>query len=380
MRFSTKLVHAGEPEPKIVGAVAMPVFQSSTFEYEGAADYHDIRYIRLSNTPNHDVLARKLAALEETEAALVTGSGMAAIASALLALLKAGDHVLAHDCLYGGTRGLLTGDLPALGVTATFVDAGRPETFAAALRPNTKVFYVEAITNPLMEVVDLDAVVAFAKAHGLVTFIDSTLATPVNYRPATRGFDLVLHSATKYLNGHSDLVAGAVMGKAELVSRVKRKLDHLGGILDPHACYMLQRGLKTLEVRVERQNASALLLARHLARHSAVSAVFHPGLESHPGFARAKAWFGGTGGMLSFRPGGGVSSAERLLARVKVATSAPSLGGPETLVTRPAATSHSGLSESERAALGVTDDLVRVSVGLEAIDDLIEDFDQALAP
>jgi cystathionine beta-lyase/cystathionine gamma-synthase len=231
-----------------------------------------------------------------------------------------------------------------------------------------------------MEVVDFDAVVAFAKAHGLVTLIDSTLATPVNYRPATRGFDLVLHSATKYLNGHSDLVAGAVMGSRELVARVKRKLDHFGGILDPHACFLLQRGLKTLEVRVERQNASALRLSRHLAGHPGVLSVFHPGLESHPGFARAKSWFGGTGGMLSFRPKGGTSAAQGFLAGVRIATSAPSLGGPETLVTRPATTSHSGLGAEERSALGVTDDLVRVSVGLEAVEDLIEDFDQALKP
>jgi cystathionine beta-lyase/cystathionine gamma-synthase len=379
MRFATKLVHAGEPKPRISGALTMPVFQSATFEYEGAANYHDVRYVRLSNTPNHDVLAAKLAALEETEAGLVTGSGMAAIASTLFALLAQGDHVICHDCVYGGTLSLMTSDLTAMGVTTTFVDANRPETFAAALRPNTRLFYVESITNPLMQVVDLDAVVAFAKARGLITLIDSTMATPVNFRPATRGFDLVLHSATKYLNGHSDLAAGAVAGKAELVARVRHKLDHLGGILDPHACFLLQRGLKTLEVRVERQNASALALARHLAGHAAVERVFHPGLEGHAGFERARAWFSGTGGMLSFVPKGGVPAAERLLARVQIATSAPSLGGPETLVTRPATTSHAGQTAEQRAALGISDDLVRISVGLESFEDLREDFDQALA-
>lgn len=378
MRFATKLVHAGVPQPRIHGAVAMPVFQSSTFEYEGASNYHDIRYIRLSNTPNHDLLANKLAALEETERALVTGSGMAAISGTILALAGSGDHVLSHDCLYGGTRSLLTQDLPKLGVTTSFVDASRKETFAAALKPNTRLFYVETITNPLMEVVDLEAVVTFCREHGLVSVIDSTLTTPVNFRPATRGFDLVLHSATKYLNGHSDIVAGAVAGSHALIAQVKQKLDHLGGILDPHACFLLERGLKTLELRVERQNASALALSRFLEGHAVVSQVYYPGLASHPGHARAAEWFRGGGGMLSFRLKTGALGAERFVSRVKLATSAPSLGGPETLVTRPATTSHSGLTQEERDKLGVSDDLLRVSVGLEAVEDLIEDFEQAL--
>jgi cystathionine beta-lyase/cystathionine gamma-synthase len=379
MRFSTQLVHAGEPRPRIGGAIAMPVFQSSTFELDGQPGYHDVKYARLSNTPNHDALAAKLAALEGTETALVAASGMAAISAGLLAVAKAGDHVLAHDCLYGGTHSLLTRDLAALGITLSFVDASRPATFQAALRPNTRAFYVESLTNPLLEVVDFAAVVAFAREHSLTTLIDSTMASPVNFRPATLGFDLVLHSATKYLNGHSDVCAGAVCGSRALVAEVKHKLDHFGGSLDPHACFLLQRGMKTLELRVERQNQSALLLAEHLSRHAAVAEVFYPGLASHPAHARAKALFRGSGGMLSFRPQGGASAAERWVGRVRVATNAPSFGGPETLVTRPAATSHAGLSPQERARLRVTDDLVRVSVGLEAVEDLLEDFAQALA-
>jgi len=378
MRFSTKLIHAGGPDPRIAGALAVPIFQSSTFEHAGRTGYHDVKYARLSNTPNHDVLAARLAALEATEAGLVTASGMAAIAATLLSLVGAGDHVIAHESLYGGTHSLLTGDLAALGIEVTFVDANRAETFAPALRPNTRVFYVEAITNPLLQVPDLDAVVAFARKHGLTTVIDSTMATPVNFRPAERGFDLVVHSATKYLNGHTDVVAGAVAGSRERVANVKKKLDHFGGSLDPHACFLLERGMKTLELRVERQNRSALALAEHLSRHGAVAQVFHPGLASHAGHARAKAWFNGTGGMLSFRPAGGVSAAERFLASVRLATSAPSLGGPETLVTRPTTTSHAGVPADERARLGISDDLVRVSVGLEAVEDLIEDFERAL--
>jgi cystathionine beta-lyase/cystathionine gamma-synthase len=379
MRFSTKLVHAGEPRPRIAGSVALPIFQSSTFEYGGEASYHDVRYVRLSNTPNHDALHAKLAALEETESALVTSSGMAAIAPALLALLVPGDHVLAHRCLYGGTRSLFTQDLTTFGITTTFVDAHRPETFARALTPKTKLFYVESMTNPLLEVVELDAVAAFAKEKGIFSLIDSTLATPYNFRPATRGFDLVLHSATKFLNGHSDVAAGALAGSRELVGRVKHKVDYLGGILDPHACFLLSRGLRTLDLRMERHNRTSLAVARFLSEHPAVAEVFYPGLESHPGHSRAKAWFHGSGGLLSFRPKGGVSVADRFLRTAKLAASAPSLGGPETLLTRPATTSHAGQSAEERVELGITDDLVRVAIGLEAEEDLIEDFAQALA-
>jgi cystathionine beta-lyase/cystathionine gamma-synthase len=234
------------------------------------------------------------------------------------------------------------------------------------------------MTNPLLEVVDLDAVVAFSRANGLVSMIDSTLATPYNFRPATRGFDLVLHSATKYLNGHSDIAAGAIAGSRELIGRIKHKVDYLGGILDPHACFLLSRGLRTLDLRVERHNRTALAVSRFLASHPAVAAVYYPGLESHPGHARAKAWFHGSGGLLSFRPKGGVPAADRFLAQAKLAASAPSLGGPETLLTRPSTTSHAGQSAEERAELGITDDLVRVAIGLEAEEDLIEDFAQAL--
>jgi cystathionine beta-lyase/cystathionine gamma-synthase len=379
MRFSTQLIHAGTPHPRIGNAVTMPVFQSATYELDGEPGYHDVKYARLSNTPNHDVLAARLAALEGTETALVAGSGMAAIAAALLGVLKQGDHVIAHDCLYGGTHSLVTRDLAELGVEASFVDASRPEAFALALRPTTRAFYVESLTNPLLEVLALDAVVAFCRERGLVSLIDSTMATPVNLRPATLGFDLVLHSATKYLNGHSDITAGVIAGSNELVARTKHKLDHFGGSLDPHACFLLERGIKTLEVRVERQNQSALALAEHLSRHAAIAEVFHPGLASHPGHARFKAWFHGAGGMLSFRPRGETAAAERFASNVRLAICAPSFGGPETLVTRPATTSHAGMTADERARLKVTDDLVRVSVGLEAVEDLLEDFEQALA-
>jgi cystathionine beta-lyase/cystathionine gamma-synthase len=378
MRVETKLIHAGEPRPRPERAVAMPIYQSSTFEYTGASDYHDVQYIRLNNTPNHVALHAKLAALEGTEQALVAASGMAAISSTLLSLLSAGDHVLAHDGLYGGTFDFLTKDLPRLGITCTFVDASRPETWASQVTPRTRVFYVETMTNPLVQVVALDQVARFARERGLVSITDNTLATPINFRPVEHGFDLVVHSATKYLNGHSDIVAGAVAGRAGLVGPVKHKLDHLGGSLDPHACFLLQRGLKTLALRVRYQSQSALELATYLARHPRVAQVNYPGLERHPHHARAKQWFAGMGGLMSFELVDGLPGAEQLFQRLKLPISAPSLGGPETLITRPATTSHAGLPAEVRRRQGITDGLVRLSVGLESTQDLIEDFAAAL--
>jgi cystathionine beta-lyase/cystathionine gamma-synthase len=378
MRVETKLIHAGELQPRPERAVSMPIYQSSTFEYAGAADYHDVQYIRLNNTPNHAVLHAKLAALEQTERALVAGSGMAAISSTLLSLLATGDHVLAHDGLYGGTFDLLTKDLPRLGISCTFVDANRPETWASQVTPRTRVFYVETITNPLVEVVALDQVTRFAREHGLVSVIDNTLATPINFRPVEHGFDLVIHSATKYLNGHSDIVAGVVAGRAELVGGVKHKLDHLGGALDPHACFLLQRGLKTLAVRVRYQNQSALELATYLSRHARVAHVNYPGLERHASHTRARQWLAGSGGVMSFELVGGLPAVEQLFQRLEIPICAPSLGGPETLITRPATTSHAGLPADVRRRQGITDGLVRLSVGLESTQDLIDDFAAAL--
>jgi cystathionine beta-lyase/cystathionine gamma-synthase len=377
-QLETNLIHAGEPRPRTAGAVNVPIYQSSTFEFTGEGDYHDVRYIRLNNTPNHVALHDKLAVLESGEAALVAASGMAVISAGLLSVLKAGDHLIAHRSLYGGTHSFITKDLPNFGIEHTFVDGDDPATWERALRPNTRAFYIETITNPLLQVLELDRIAAFAKERGLVTLIDNTCATPVNYRPIEHGFDLVLHSATKYLNGHSDIVAGAIVGTRERIAEVKKKLDHLGGSLDPHACFLLQRGLKTLALRVRYQNESALAVARFLAQHPAVAKVNYPMLESHPGHARAREWFRGAGGLLSFELKSGMEAADRFIRRVELPLIAPSLGGAETLITRPATTSHAGLGPEERARQGISEALVRVSVGLEATDDLIDDFRQAL--
>lgn len=377
-RLATRAVHAGEPEPRIEGAVSIPVFQSATFETAGEESYDAVRYVRLNNTPNHQALHAKLASLEGGEAAVVASSGMAAITTTLLALLSHGDHLLALEGLYGGTHTFVTRDLAEFGIGHDLMDGNRPETWSALLKPSTRAIYVEAITNPLMQVPDLERLVRFARKHGLVSIIDSTFATPVNYRPVESGFDLVVHSGTKYLNGHSDLAAGAVIGPRELVRRVTHRLNHLGGVLDPHACFLLHRGIKTLVLRVRQQNENALELARFLAENPAVDGVNYPGLETHPQHGRARKLFSGFGGMLSFEARGGVATAESLLGRLRIPRSAPSLGGVETLVTRPATTSHAGVPPSERIRMGISDSLVRVSVGIEDAGDLLEDFEQSL--
>jgi cystathionine beta-lyase/cystathionine gamma-synthase len=377
-RLETKLIHAGEPKPRIEGAVSMPIFQSANFEYADESDYHSLKYIRLNNTPNHTAVHSKLAALENAEAALVTSSGMAAISTALLTILSAGDHLLIQDTLYGGTHDLVTRDFASFGLSYDFINADDPDSWKHKLRKTTKAIYVESMANPLMHVPDIKAVAEFAKAHGLVSLIDNTFPSPVNFRPAEWGLDISLHSCTKYLNGHSDIVAGAVIGKRLLVDKIKHRLDHLGGSLDPHAVFLLHRGMKTLAVRVKSHNESALRIARFLESHAAVKKVYYPGLESHPRHARARELFDGFSGMMSFELKGGVDEAQSFINRLTLPINAPSLGGVETLITRPSRTSHSGMSAADRRHLGITDHLIRLSVGIEATEDLIQDFSQAL--
>ena len=378
-RLETKLIHAGEPEPRIQGAVIMPIFQSAMFEYAGETNYHDLKYIRLNNTPNHIALHQKLAALENAEAALVTGSGMAAISTALLTVLSSGDHLLAQDCLYGGTHDFITKDFSDFGLSFDFINGNDPDSWKRKLKPHTKAIYVETMTNPLLQVADLKAVVEFAKNHGLISMIDNTFASPVNFRPPEWGFDLSLHSCTKYLNGHSDIVAGAVIGRANLIKKITHKLNHLGGSLDPHAAFLLHRGMKTLALRVRQQNESALKVAQFLVDHPKIAKVNYAGLKSHPQHKRARELFEAFGGVLSFELKGGVKAAERFIHKTTLPIAAPSLGGIETLITRPVTTSHSGLSPEYRKKLGITDGLVRISLGIEATEEIIEDFDQALS-
>lgn len=381
MDIRTLAVHGGERERGPEGSVVFPIFQGTVYEAPRGAGDHGITYPRLSTTPTQRYLHDKLAALEGGEAALATSSGMAAITTTLLAFLRPGDHLVALDALYGGTHGFLRETAPRLGWDCSFVQPTDPDGFLQACTERTRVFLVETITNPLIRVPRLAEVVSVCRDRGIVSVIDNTFATPVNFRPLDAGFDLVCHSATKYLNGHSDVVAGCVVGNEELVGQVHRQLDHFGGSLDPHAGTMLARGMKTLALRMAAHNANATALAEFLAAHPAVAEVNYPSLASHRDHAHAVATLAGFGGMLSLRLAGGdpAGAAGKLVAGLELAANTPSLGGVETLVTQPARTSHAGLSPAERARLTVTEDLVRVSVGIEATDDLVGDFDQALA-
>lgn len=371
--IDTQLIHAGEAG-RVEGAVRLPIFQTAMFEHDDSP----LRYIRYNNTPNQEVLNRKLAVLEGAEEALVTGSGMTAITGAILSVLKPGEHLLAQNSLYGGTHGFVRTLLADLGITVSFIDANAPDTWQSLLQTNTRAIYVESITNPLLHVCDLEGIVAFAQANSLISLIDNTFATPFNYKATAAGFDLSLHSASKYLNGHSDIVAGVIVGSGDQIHKARQTLKHLGGALDPHACFLLYRGMQTLALRMRQHNSTALALAKFLENHDKVAHVYYPGLPSHPQHKRAVRLFKGFGGMLSIELKGELDAVTDLIDRLHLPLYAPSLGGVESLMTRPAISSHAGLTPEERDLAGIRDSLLRISVGIEHEDDLIADFDQAL--
>jgi len=375
--FETSLIHAGERKPGIEGAVCLPIFQSSTYEYTGQNDERGVRYIRYNNTPNHHALHLKLATLEGTEASVVTGSGMAAISSLFFGLLQSGDHILVLDTVYGGTHGLLTQLLSRFGVTYSSFDGNQPDSWASLLQKNTRMIYSESITNPLLDIPDHQAITHFAKQHGLLSAIDNTFATPLNFRPVDWGYDLIVHSTSKYLNGHSDVVGGVLMGSQEHIATLNKTLHFLGGTMDPHACFLLQRGMKTLAVRVRYQNESAQKIAAFLETHAGIQSVCYPGLPSHSDHEHARRYLKGFGGMLAFELKDS-DKVDAFLSALDIPYIAPSLGGPETLLTCPALTSHAGLTADERHSMGISDGLIRVSVGLEHTDELIDDLAQAL--
>ena len=376
--FTTELVHAGEPEPRIEGAVSMPIFQSSTYEYSGEGQYDDIRYIRLNNTPNHKAIQKKLAVIECAESALVTSSGMSAITATLLTFLKQGDHLLSHKSLYGGTASFILEDLPRYGITFDLIDTTDPSGWSMMLKPNTKVIYTETITNPMLEVPELGAIVDFAKENNLISMIDNTFASPVLFSPSELGFDISLHSCTKYINGHSDIVAGAVIGSDKLIKIITSRMNHFGGSLNPGACFLLHRAIKTLELRMIRQSKNAGQIALFLENHPEVLSVNYPGLVSNNSYERAKKYLSGFSAMVSFEVVGGKTRSIKFMDQLDIAINAPSLGGVETLITLPALSSHSGMDPAERVKAGITDSLIRLSVGIESVDDLITDLDQAL--
>ncbi|MEX0893959.1 MAG: PLP-dependent aspartate aminotransferase family protein [Gemmatimonadota bacterium] len=374
---STRAVHAGSGERTPGAPVTSPIYPASTF-YSGAVPDGEVRYTRYGTNPNHLLLAARLAALEGAEAALALASGNAAVALSLLSCVGAGDHVVAQRALYGGTRRILDRELARLGVQTTYVDGA--DGFAAALRPETRLLYMEVPVNPTLRVSDPRPVAALAARHGIPLVVDATFATPINLRPLEHGAALVVHSATKYLGGHSDLTAGVVAGRADLVGAVRELLKSFGPVLDPHAVWMLERGIKTLAVRMERHNANGLAVARWLQAHAAVAEVLYPGLPEHPDHALAAELMDGFGGMVSFVARGGDEAALRIVERLRLLCLAPSLGGVETLVSMPVHTSHVGLSAEERHAVGIGSGFIRLSLGIEDAADILADLDQALAP
>jgi cystathionine beta-lyase/cystathionine gamma-synthase len=378
----TKAVRGAADLDKKNGPLATPIYQTSTFEVADneeqlRATGGDHYYTRYGN-PTNTVAEKTIAQLEGMDAALTFASGMGAITTTLMALLKSGDHIVAQRDIYGGVTKFLSQWLPRMGIETTFVDTTEYEQHARAIRPNTKLLYLESPTNPCLRVVDFKKVAALAKQHKLLSMIDATFGTPINQQPAEFGIDLVMHSGTKYLGGHSDLICGAVAGRHELMERTWDTRTTLGNCMDPHASWVLVRGLKTLAVRVARQNENAQRVAEFLAGHVKVRAVHYPFLQSHPQYALARAQMSGGGGMVTFEVEGTGEDARRVSEAMRLFTLAPSLGGVESLVSIPVLTSHLTVPPEERRRIGITEQMVRLSVGIENADDLIADLERAL--
>ncbi|HUK24034.1 MAG TPA: aminotransferase class I/II-fold pyridoxal phosphate-dependent enzyme [Terriglobales bacterium] len=381
-RQETEAARGASDLSKKNGPLSTPIYQTSTFEVTDneeqlRATTTDHFYTRYGN-PTHTVAEAAIAQLESAEAALLFASGMAAVTTSILSLLKAGDHIVAQRDVYGGVTKFLSGWLSRFGVETTFVETTDYSQHAAALRPNTRLLYLESPTNPTLRVVDLKKTADLARQHGIVTLIDSTFGTPINQRPAEHGIDLVMHSGTKYLGGHADLIAGAVAGRRDLIEKIHSTRTTLGSNMDPHAAWLLLRGIKTLAVRVQRQNENALQVAGFLAGHPKVRAVHYPFLPSHPQHALAKEQMLGGGGVLSFEVDGSGEDARHVAEALRLFTLAPSLGGVESLVSIPVLTSHAMISPEHRRKMGVTEQLIRISVGIENVDDLIADLEKAL--
>ena len=378
----TESVHGGKHLEKRNAPMAQPIYQTSTFqvtdsEQQLRATGTDMFYTRYGN-PTHTAVESAIAELEGADAALLFASGMGAITTSILSLVKNGDHIVAQRDIYGGVTKFLSTWLPKLGIETTFVDTVDYEQHARAIRPNTKLLYFESPTNPTLRVVDLRKAVALARQHQLITMIDSTFATPINQRPTEFGIDVVLHAGTKYLGGHTDLICGVAAGRQDLIDKIHETRTTLGGVMDPHAAFLLLRGIKTLALRVERQNESALRVAEFLAQHPKVRSVNYPFLQGHPQRALAIEQMKGGGGVLSFEVDGTGEDAKRLSEALRLFALAPSLGGVESLVSIPVLTSHAMISAEHRQKMGVTEQLIRISVGIENTSDLIADLEQAL--
>ncbi len=381
-RPETAAVRGASDLEKKNAPVTPPIYQTSTFEVTDNAEQIRVtttdRYYTRWGNPTITLAEQTVAALEGTESALVFASGMGAITTTVLALLKAGDHIVAQRDIYGGVTKFFSEWLPKLRIETTFVDTNDYEQHARAIRPSTKMLYVESPTNPSLRIVDMKKTAGLAKQHGLISMIDSTFGSPINQRPAEYGFDLVMHSGTKYLSGHADLTCGVISGRSDLIHQIGETRKTLGNCMDPHAAWLLIRGMKTLAVRVARHNENALRVAEFLEGHAKVRKVHYPFLKGHPQLAIAREQMSGGSGMVTFEVDGTGNDARRVSEAMKLFTLATSLGGVESLVSIPVLTSHAMISAEQRAQMGVTEQMVRLSVGIEAVEDLIADLDHAL--
>lgn len=374
MQKSTKCVHAGGIPDKYSGGINSPIFTSSANEY---LDREEAPYPRYFNISNQAAVAEKLASLEGGEEGIVFSSGMAAITSSLLAFLKSGDHVVFQDEIYGGSHAFIEDHFDRIGVRYSFVDSNVSD-FEAAITPETKAVYIETPTNPLLTIVDIRRIAKLAAKHNCLTFIDGTFATPINQKPLDLGVDIVIHSGTKYFGGHSDLCSGAVITRKSLAEKIRKTAVCYGGSLNAIDCYLLERSLKTLALRVEKQSQNALEIARFLSDITDIKQVYYPGLENHPRHAIAKNQMTGFGAMLSFEIGNPIITATDYMRKLKLVKPAVSLGGVETTICDPATTSHAKVSAEVRQRMGISDGLLRLSVGIEDVEDIKEDLGNAL--
>lgn len=370
----TNSVHAGSHGDPLYGGTITPVYPSSAYDYEHTEA--GSLYPRYYNTPNQKAVVEKLTALENAGDGILFSSGMAAIFTSMLSFMEHGDHAVFQRDLYGGTFNAIVKELNRLGISYSFADTTNPESFENAITPKTRVIYIETPSNPTLKITDIRAIAGIGKKHGIITIIDNTFASPVNQNPLDLGIDIVTHSGTKYIGGHNDLCCGVALASRERIARIRERAVNYGGSPDAFMCWLVERSLKTLVLRVRQQNSNAMAVAEFLKSDKRIGKVYYPGLPDHPGHGLAKEQMkGGFGGMLSFEVPG---DAHAFMDRLKLITRAISLGGVDSTITSPARTSHSKMSESERAAMGVTENLVRMSVGIEDADELLADIKQAL--
>ena len=385
LEFNTKLIHSGSFEDQF-GSASMPIYQTSTFKFKNAQHGADCFsgvsdgyiYTRIAN-PTIKALEQNIAELENGFGGIATSSGMSAITSIYMALLEAGSHIISTASVYGPARGVLEQDFSRFGVEATFVNTANLGEIVAAIQPNSKILYIETPSNPTMELTDIKACADIAGKHNLVLVVDNTFSTPYLQKPLDLGADVVLHSVTKFINGHADIVGGIIIAKEEaLYKKIRHSMIYMGCNMDPHQAYLVLRGVKTLAIRVERNQENAIKVAHFLENHPKISWIKYPGLESHPQFGLAKSQMNGPGSMISFGVKGGLDAGKKLMDNVHLATLAVSLGGVESLIQHPASMTHAGVSAENKLKAGITDDLVRFSVGIEDVRDIINDLKQAL--